>query len=204
MNHRIAFVVVVLFANLLVAQNTQNQDSSPFSRLRGIDDGSSFNRPTLASPVDNAASDLQPQVQYAFTLFQFPGVDDTIAFGINDRGQIAGGYRIAPGLRHAALFDNGQLVPLAPSTALARHRSTAFDINNRGDVVGAYVDDQLVPHGFLLANNVLTNLDFPGGFSTRGLGINESGAIVGDFLDAAGNLHGFRLLNGVYSQIDFL
>src|SRR5262249_52379714 len=77
------------------------------------------------------------------------------------------------------------------------------DINERGDVVGAYVDDLGVRHGFLLSNDVASNIDFPGATRSDAFGINNSGAIVGDFFDAAGTVHGFVLQDGALRQLDF-
>jgi probable HAF family extracellular repeat protein len=69
-------------------------------------------------------------------------------------------------------------------------------------VVGIYLDDQGTQHGFLLSNDLLTNIDFPGAIATDAFGINSSGVIVGDFFDTTGTLHGFVLQDGVFAQID--
>jgi len=141
--------------------------------------------------------------QFTFTSLQFPGADITAAFGINNHGQIVGAYRITPP-RHALLINKGQFTPLDPSSALGAAFSQARNINDRGDVVGTYIDGQGNLHMFLLSQDVLTNIDFPGGTGTFQLsgGINDSGTIVGDFFDSAGALHGFVLRAGVFTQID--
>ena len=202
MGRKLVVVLLALSASGFWAQSspaTQNSTRTSL-HLSGYDD--KIPQPASAqAPNQNSPSSAQRSVQYTFTSFQFPGATTTVALGINNHGQIAGAYAIAPGPRHALLIENGQLTPLDP-VVLGRHFSSAFDINERGDVVGSYVDDQFAQHGFLFSNNALTNIDFPGGFATDAFGINDSGVIVGDFFDAVGAVHGFVLRDGVYTQID--
>ncbi len=201
---KLIFVLLTISASLLCAQGVQRVNGSTHNKPRSIDDDVvviAQEAPAQASSQVNLASD-QKQPQHTFTSFLFPGAFNTNAFGINNEGQIVGYYRILPAPRHALLIDKGQFIPLAPSTALGSHLSEAFDINERGDVVGTYLDDQGSQHGFLLSNDVLTNIDFPGSTANDAFGINASGTIVGDFTDATGALHGFVLRDGVYMQID--
>jgi probable HAF family extracellular repeat protein len=204
MYRKIGFVLLALSASLLCAQDVPRTNGSIRTKLRGINDDGvvlAQKAPAQAGSQGNPAFG-QPQPEYTFTSFQFPGVSNTNAFGINNEGQIVGGYRIRPGPSHALLIDQGQFIPLAPSSVLGNHFSAAFDINERGDVVGTYRDDQGSQHGFLLSNNVLTNIDFPGGTATDAFGINASGTIVGDFSDSAGAFHGFVLHDGIFTQIN--
>jgi uncharacterized membrane protein len=141
--------------------------------------------------------------QFTFTSIDCPGGVPTTARGINNQGEIVGSHA-----GHAVLINNGQCTPLAPTTVLGTQRSVAFKNNDRGDVVGYYVDNDGLPHGFLLSKKgVLTLLDFPGAGDTQALGINESGTVVGlfDIYDAQGNFiveHGFTWDNGAFSQVD--
>jgi uncharacterized membrane protein len=145
--------------------------------------------------------------QFQFTLLDHPGFTLTNVRGINNRGDIAGAYRITPP-RHALLISKGQYIPLAPNTILGSHLSEAFKINNHGDVVGNYAGDDGNIHGFLLTKSTLTTLDFPGANDTYPWGINDRGTVVGfwDTVDASGNLvanHGFTWKDGVFTQFDF-
>jgi probable HAF family extracellular repeat protein len=196
------FVLLILSGGLLSAQSVQTTGAHVPTRLHGIpDDGEVVGQivPAQAMELNHANS---AQLQFTFSTFQFPGVNRTIAFGINNQGQVVGGYRILPDVRHAALFENDQLFPLAPSSVLGSHFSEALDINDRGDIVGTYFDEQGNQHGFLLSNNVLTNIDFPDSVASMAFAINASGVIVGAFTDAADALHGFVLRDGVFTQID--
>lgn len=144
--------------------------------------------------------------QFTFSSLDYPSATLTRGRGINNHGEIVGGYRIGPS-GHAYLFKAGQFALLAPSTVLGTNFSQAFKINDRGDVVGLYIDD-IGTHGFLLRKGVVTTLDFPTASDTLALGINESDTVVGywDIVDSDGNLlaaHGFIWKDGTLSQVDF-
>jgi uncharacterized membrane protein len=146
--------------------------------------------------------------QLAFTSIDYPGGTVTTTRGINNHGEIVGGYRVVPQPPHALLIKGGQFVPIDPASVLGMHFSQAFKNNDRGDVVGQYVGNDGFTHGFLLHKGVLTTLDFPTATNTYAFGINESGTIVGgwDIFDSSGNLlvqHGFTWNDGNFTQVDF-
>src|SRR5947208_7390652 len=70
-----------------------------------------------------------------FSTINFPGASFTVAFGINNRGEIVGNYGFADGTGHGFLLDKGNFTtidfPGATSTA-------AFGINGGEQVGGAY------------------------------------------------------------------
>lgn len=161
-----------------------------------------FGFATLATPSSACA-------QYTFTSIDYPGGATTTLRGINNRGDMVGGYSIPGGPRHALLIKGDKFIPLAPTTVLGTNYSEAFKINDRGDSVGRYIGDDGVVHGFLLSKKgVLTTLDFPTASETYANGIDESGTVVGwwDILDADGNLlaeHGFIWEKGNFSEVNF-
>jgi hypothetical protein len=134
----------------------------------------------------------------AFTTFNVPGDDPvlgTVAFGINDIGEVVGDYVAA-----------GDVNP--DGTAKHRHgflRSskgdfTTFDvpgavitigegINNPGTIVGLYVANGNM-HGFVLKNSVFTTVDVSDQ-PTEINSINAKGEIVGFYSDSNGVQHGF-------------
>ena len=146
--------------------------------------------------------------QYKYTSIDYPGGVATTLRGINNHGDMVGGYNIPGQPRHALLITDGKFVPLGPGTELATNYSEAFKINDRGDSVGRYIGNDGVLHGFLLRKKgVLTTLDFPTASETYANGINENGAVVGwwDILDADGNplaIHGFTWEKGNFSEVD--
>lgn len=148
------------------------------------------------------------KAQYAFTSIDYPGGTQTLARGINNRGDIVGSYRIVPP-RHALLISNGNFIPLAPTTTLGANYSEAFKSNDRGDVVGQVMTEDGFSHGFLLSGGNLTILDFPGASDTFALGINEADVVVGLYdvgpFDENGNpsaQHGFIWSSGNFMQVD--
>jgi probable HAF family extracellular repeat protein len=127
----------------------------------------------------------------------FSGANDTIAFGINDQGQIVGSYNDLSGL-HGFLYAAGVFTPLEFPFSNPNATSNAtvpFGINDHGQIVGAYTDPLATPpgHGFLYVAGVFTPLDVPfsGALFTEAFGINNLGQIVGFYSDGSGRAHGF-------------
>ncbi len=113
-----------------------------------------------------------------FTTIDHPDAGpETAAVGINNRGQIVGGYVDAGGIAHGFLLDKkGDFTTINAPGALV---TGAFGINNRGQVVGYYADANLV-RGFLWDNGTFTTIEAPDALSnTAAFGINERGQIVG-------------------------
>jgi uncharacterized membrane protein len=147
--------------------------------------------------------------QHTFTSIDYPGGVATTLRGINNQGDMVGGYSVPGQPRHALLIKRGKFIPLGAGTVLATNYSEAFKINDRGDSVGRYISDDAVVHGFLLSKKgILTTLDFPTASETLANGIDESGTVVGwwDILDADGNLlaqQGFTWEKGTFSEVNF-
>ena len=107
----------------------------------------------------------------------FTTIDDplattrTIAFGINDAGQIVGTYTDASG-GHGFLLSSGSFTPIDdPSATLG---TIARGINNTGQIVGLYNNVGII-HGFLLNNGTFTTIDVPAASRiTEAFGINNS------------------------------
>ena len=128
----------------------------------------------------------------------------TVYNGINNRGQLVGGYYEAGATldergfypqdaHHAVLADrdgNYQSVDI-PGTRM----TLAYAINDRTQVVGQYLDAGAVPddqgrvpagtaHGFLWHDGEIITIDVPGAPLTQPLGINNHGEVVGAYIDA--------------------
>jgi hypothetical protein len=118
----------------------------------------------------------------------YPGSASTIAYGINDVGEIIGAYSNDEVTFHGFTLISGVFstmdYPGATDTYLT-------GINNSGEIVGAWdsggVDKYGNPltHGFLLDSGSFTSFDSPyaGVSSTTPWGINDKGAIVGQTID---------------------
>jgi uncharacterized membrane protein len=143
------------------------------------------------------------------TLADFPGaVGRTVAFGLNNSGQIVGSYSFQSGGSHGFLYDQGEFTTLDVPFSGANNTG-ARGINDVGEIVGNY-GDLNGQHGFLYAAGDFTALDMPGADTgtTTVLGINNSGQIVGIYEDhppqSAGGprAHGFLYLDGVFTTLD--
>src|SRR5437773_774333 len=117
------------------------------------------------------AATISPTLGSTFTTIDVPGANFTQAGGINDRGQIVGGYSIGGGLLvHGFVLDHGTFTTIDVPGA---NFTQAGGINDRGQIVGGYHDAVGREHGFLLDHGTLTftTIDVPGAFGTIALGI---------------------------------
>jgi uncharacterized membrane protein len=132
------------------------------------------------------------------TTINVPGDDDvsgTVAFGINDLGEIVGDYvarrppSLADGKRHGFLLSQGTYTTFDPPGSIL---TVGEGINNDGVIVGAYLDASFNQHGFVLTGGVCcTSVDVPGSTATAINSINARGQIVGSYDDSNGVTHGF-------------
>jgi uncharacterized membrane protein len=79
-------------------------------------------------------------------LIDFPGAGGTLAWDINDRGQIVGFYDSKGVAPRGFIWDGGKFTSVIIPGALS---TVVFGINSAGDVVGQFNDTTGV-HGFLL------------------------------------------------------
>jgi probable HAF family extracellular repeat protein len=136
-----------------------------------------------------------------------PGSTYTIAWSINDKGQIVGFYVDSNHTEHGFLYNNGNYTTIDPPNS---DQTVAWGINSQGQVVGLYgtASAQL---GFLDNNGSYTTIDPPG--SSRiwysPVIINKAGQIVGTYQDSNGpqdgnGIHGFLYSAGRgYTVLDF-
>ena len=80
-----------------------------------------------------------------FTPIDFPGASSTLAWGINNRGDISGQY-VKDGVTHGFKLAGGQFSTLDyPGSGYTQ----VYGINHRGDVAGLYRNADGVTHGLL-------------------------------------------------------
>jgi uncharacterized membrane protein len=147
---------------------------------------------------------IYTQIDYPSGL---PGTTTT-AFGINNKGQIVGGYCIPPQsacpasevnpAEHGFLYDHGVFTQLDyPGAQLTE----AVAINDAGTIAGTYVAKNFL-HSYLYQNGVYTNIDVPGQNYTFVSGINNHGVAAGSYQAKNSYVHGFFYENGVFTTID--
>lgn len=143
----------------------------------------------MLSLVPNSTSAGAPE--WTFTQIDFPDASLTVAYDINEDGNIVGFYRNSTGF-HGYLLSEGNFTTIDfPGASQTR----AFGINSNGNIVGLYRNASGF-HGFLLAGGGFTSLDFPGGTYTEAWEINSRGDITGDYEDADGKTRSFLLTKG--------
>jgi probable HAF family extracellular repeat protein len=142
----------------------------------------------------SGAGQAEGQPSYAYTTIDVPGSVFTFPLGINDAGQIVGGYHDAVGLTPGFLLSGGNYTRLDVPSSLGGGfgivYTTAHGINASGQIVGSYAYSvNLRPpteyqFGFLLSGSNYTAFSVtgpgPNPIPTTGFnGINGAGQIVG-------------------------
>lgn len=135
-------------------------------------------------------------IKDSYSFLSVPGATGDVgalAFGINNKGQVVGGFQDANGDFHGFIENHqGYTIIDVPGAA----ETGGSGINNWGTVVAGWEDDAGVEHGYVrTADGVFTTLDFPGAVASMPAGINDEGNLCGFWLDAAGVSHawvGFR------------
>jgi probable HAF family extracellular repeat protein len=156
---------------------------------------------TVGFYVDQAGTTHGFLKSKEFTNVDLPGTTFNQLLGINNKDQAAGYFQDAAGLQHAYVHEpSGNFLVLN----IPMPSSQATGIDDSGTVVGF---EQASPaattaSGFILKNNKLTVLNFPGSTFTQALGINTRGEVVGAYNDANGATHGFTYRNNRFAQVD--
>jgi probable HAF family extracellular repeat protein len=123
----------------------------------------------------------------------------SVAYAINDSGQIVGSANGATGSYHAFLYSNGTMSDLGALGGALYDYSEAYAINGSGQVVGrsdtGSSDTYRPYHPFLYSNGQMTDI---GTFGGNGLArfINSSGQAAGYSGTATGAVHAFLYGNG--------
>jgi len=136
-----------------------------------------------------------------FSSIDVPGNSGgTEAFGINERGEIAGLYFTDSGRTAHGFIDRGGNFTTIDFPSAAQTQLNG--INGSGQIVGLYLEtDQSLPHGFLCDDGVFQLIDPPDAISSGAFDVNNRGEIVGDYTDARGT-HGFLDTRGTFQTID--
>jgi probable HAF family extracellular repeat protein len=111
-------------------------------------------------------------------LARLPNATDTIAFSLNNNGQVVG--RSTTDTNHAVLWDHGLISKLGELTG--QNSSAALKINDRGQAVGySRIFGQGTRQAVLWYKGTITQLlPLPGGGNfDEGTSINEKGQIAG-------------------------
>jgi hypothetical protein len=133
----------------------------------------------------------------------FAGATSTVPFGINNSGEVVGGWEGSSGGGGFTLIGGAYASFNYPGSIY----TNPFGLNSAGEIVGFYEDASGVGHGFLLSGGTYTSFDFPGAVETFADGINDSGDIVGTYcltsecISTFAGAQGFLLSGGVFTTI---
>ena len=130
------------------------------------------------------------------------GTNRSFARGINNVGDIVGGYFDNDGNEHGFLFHHGVLTTL--DVPFAGSLGTQLNsLNDSGTIVGVWVDGAFTAHGFTYQKGAFAHLDYPGALDTFPYAINARGDIAGNWdSDQSTVGHGFVFSNGQLFSID--
>jgi len=144
-----------------------------------------------------------------YTTIDYPGSRFTAVYGVNDPGEIVGGYCLLPGedacggllnpTDHGFLDDHGNFTTIDFPGASGTQPSA---INYAGVIVGSYDVGNAGPYSFLYRNGTFTNIDFPGANWTFAGAINNHGMVAGYYQDNKGQVHGFLYHAGKFQTVD--
>lgn len=132
------------------------------------------------------------------TAFLVPGSRDTLAFGINNLGQIVGYYDDGHG-NHAFVESQGRFATFDLPVAVGG--TFALGINDAAQIVG-YFPSSNGPTGFVYDQGTYRTFGMSGARLTEAYGINNQGDVVG-YYDDGSTAHGFLYdRNGVFTTLD--
>lgn len=134
----------------------------------------------------------------------FTGATGTGAAGINNVGEVVGGWFGSDGTEHGFTLIGGSYASFDyPGST----QSWGSGVNSAGQIVGTYIDASGAYHGYLLSGGTYTSIDPSGSVQTFANGINDSGDIVGWYCTTSACVstgegeQGFLLSGGVFTTI---
>jgi probable HAF family extracellular repeat protein len=176
-----------------------------------IDAGSDY---TIAYDINNSGSIIgdyglsSGNVSHGFLStggtiapFDVPGALSTSLSGINDLGDIIGGYSDTSGKSHGFLSSNGSITTIDVPVLNPKATGGLNGINNAGEIVGTNYSAAGSALGFKYVNGNFSTISL--GDNTFLSGINDRGQISGTIYSEATGPHGFVLdADGSYTPID--
>lgn len=137
-------------------------------------------RALLVAAVAMAAPTVAEAMSYIFTTFDVPGYSGTFLSGINNNGEVVGGYGFdTPNFGSVAFVANdGKITTIE----VPGYFVNALGINNKGQIVGSYLvnsPNNIAWQGFIDKNGTFTSIAVPGADATQAFGINGRGEVIG-------------------------
>ncbi|MDX9702083.1 MAG: DUF3466 family protein [Candidatus Auribacterota bacterium] len=144
------------------------------------------------------SSAMSLTLNYRLEMLGTLGGQSSVAYGINDIGQIVGSSHLSGySDTRAFLYENGIMINLG---TFSSYTSIAYDINNAGQIVGESNVDSTYSHAFLYENGIMIDLGTFGGKYSVARMINESGQIAGQAYIPATIIYGERGYGFLYKN----
>lgn len=159
---------------------------------------------TLAAPWENSCKGTPTSDNggsYTYQTLDYPGASQTIFWGVNDFGEMAGQYTSGGAPAHAMIYRHGRFEPLDPD-ALGTYFSAAGGPTDIGTTFGAYADASGLQHGFVMHGAHLQKVDVPGHLNSNVDGVSLFGGTLLVYWDADGAFHGMLRRHGNDTPIE--
>jgi probable HAF family extracellular repeat protein len=127
-----------------------------------------------------------------------PSGAPSVAAGINDLGEIVGGYNsngVAQGFKWNGKNYTTVNVPGAVQTFAA-------DINNSGEITFDWIDSGGNYQGALLNGNKYTTLQVPGAVQSIPNDIDSAGDVIFSWVDSSSQYHGAVMIGGTFHEFN--
>ncbi len=148
------------------------------------------------------APSASAQVTYKFTDLGTLGGDTSVAYGINNSGQVTGYSTMSTGPNRAFLYSGGVMKNLGVFAGHEGASSAGYAINDSGQVTGDGGG-----HAFLYSAGTMTDLGDLGNYiypQSFGRGINKTGQVTGWSYTVDGFEHAFLYSGGAMQDLGTL
>ncbi len=186
-NHTLSSGRLALVAGLLAVAFT----GAPAG---AVTDATARERTSEAAPAGESRA-------YTYQTLDYPGASQTIFWGLDDFGDLAGQYTVAGEPSHAMTWRRGTFQPLAPDK-LGTYFSAAGGPNDAGTTYGGYADASGIQHGFVIRGRRFATIDFRGHLNSNVDAVDACDTILGVYWDADGVYHGMLSRNGNETPFD--
>jgi len=128
------------------------------------------------------------------------GSSVSMAYDINDRGEVVGYTKIGRTTVHGFLFRNGTMIDIGSLGG----ESGAHGINNKSEIVGSSRDSLARFRAFLWEDGNMNDLGTLGGQDSNARAINDRSWIIGNAQTEDGSQHGFLYRDGKMVDLNTL
>lgn len=135
-------------------------------------------QPTLARPLrllSSGSAVSQPPASYSYRTVNVPGAQSCILNGINNSGQIVGGFYMPTGNYAFVASEAGFRVVSYPGT----YSTGLLRINDQGTTMGFYVSGESDVFFLWRSDGAFTDIAYPGAVFTYANGLNNRDEVVG-------------------------